>query len=63
MKNTIVNEIILKMQSALNARQVEELKKVLQYVLYNYEIHEKTCTNDIIMSNQNFIEFPVGHLS
>lgn len=56
MKNTIVNEIILKMQSALNARQVEELKKVLQYVLYNYEIHEKTCTNDIIMSNQNFIE-------
>lgn len=27
MKNTIVNEIILKMQSILNARQVDELKK------------------------------------
>ena len=32
MKNTIINEILLKMQSKLNNGQLEELKKVLENV-------------------------------
>lgn len=32
MKNTIINEIMLKMQAKLNNNQLEELKKTLEYV-------------------------------
>ena len=56
MKNTIINEILLNMQSILNDGQMKELKKVLQYVLYNYEVHENTNIGNVKMSNQNFIE-------
>lgn len=56
MKNTIINEIMLKMQAKLNNNQLEELKKTLEYVFFNYEVSENVNEQDNLISNQNFIE-------
>lgn len=56
MKNTIINEIILQMQTNLSNNQLEELKKVLEYIFFNYEITENIENNNKYFSNQNFIE-------
>ena len=56
MKNTVINEIMLKMQTKLSNSQLEELRKTLQYVLYNCEISEFINNDDNALSNNNFIE-------
>ena len=56
MKNTIINEIILKMQTKLNNGQLEELKKTLEQVLLSYDMMENSNIEDKNLSNQNFIE-------
>ena len=56
MKNTVINEIMLKMQTKLSNSQLEELRKTLQYVLYNCEISEFINKDDNELSNNNFIE-------
>lgn len=56
MKNTIINEIILKMQTKLNNGQLEELKKTLEHVLLSYDMTENSNIEDKNISNQNFIE-------
>ena len=56
MKNTIINEIILKMQTKLNNGQLEELKKTLEHVLLSYDMTENSNIEDKNLSNQNFIE-------
>ncbi len=56
MKNTIINEIILKMQTKLNNGQLEDLKKTLEHVLLSYDMTENSNIEDKNLSNQNFIE-------
>ena len=46
MKNTIINEIILKMQTKLNNGQLEELKKTLEHVLFSYDMTENSNIED-----------------
>lgn len=56
MKNTIINEIILKMQTKLNNGQLEELKKTLEHILLSYDMTENSNIEDKNLSNQKFIE-------
>ena len=56
MKNTVINEIMLKMQNKLNYNQIEELKQTLEVTLYNYELTENISKEEIEISNKNFID-------
>ena len=56
MKNTVINEIVLKMQNKLNYNQIEELKQTLEVTLYNYELTENISKEEIEISNKNFID-------
>ena len=56
MKNTVINEIMLKMQNKLNYNQIEELKQTLEVTLYNYELTENISKKEIEISNKNFID-------
>lgn len=41
MKEAVINEIILEMQSKIDNGQLIELKSVLERIFYKYEIKEK----------------------
>ena len=56
MKEAIINEIILEMQSKVDNGQLIELKSALERIFYKYEIKEKIDFEDTEISNASYIE-------
>lgn len=56
MKEAVINEIILEMQSKADNGQLIELKSVLERIFYKYEIKEKIDFEDTEISNASYIE-------
>ena len=56
MKEAVINEIILEMQSKVDNGQLIELKSALERIFYKYEIKEKIDFEDTEISNASYIE-------
>lgn len=56
MKEAVINEIILEMQSKVANCQLIELKSALERIFYKYEIKEKIDFEDTEISNASYIE-------
>lgn len=56
MKEAVINEIILEMQSKADNGQLIELKSALERIFYKYEIKEKIDFEDTEISNASYIE-------
>lgn len=53
MKQDVMNDIVQEMLSCLNNAQVEQLKKVLEHVLYNYDLVESGQSNECEAKERN----------
>lgn len=56
MNESVMNEIILEMQSKVDNIQLIELKSALERIFYKYEIKEKIDFEDTEISNASYIE-------
>ena len=56
MKEAVINEIILEMQSKVDNGQLIKLKSALERIFYKYEIKEKIDFEDTEISNASYIE-------
>ena len=54
MKEAVINEIILEMQSKVDNGQLIELKSALERIFYKYEIKEKIDFEDTEISNASY---------
>ena len=56
MNETVINEIIMEMQTKIDNSQLIDLRDTLQHVFYKYEITEKADIEDTKISNASYIE-------